>query len=52
MVLLHVFEVVMWQVLFFFSEHLRKVNYTWNMSLMTLLHVEYVLEYYVLEYHT
>ena len=52
MVLLHVFEVVMWQVFFFFPEHLRKVPYTRNMASMTLLRVEYVLEYYVLEYHT
>ena len=53
MVLLQVFEVVMWQVLFFFfPEHLRKVPYTRNMASMTLLRVEYVLEYYVLEYHT
>ena len=53
MVLLQVFEVVMWQVFFFFfPEHLRKVPYTRNMASMTLLRVEYVLEYYVLEYHT
>ena len=37
---------------FFFPEHLRKVPYTRNMASMTLLRVEYVLEYYVLEYHT